>query len=237
MSLTRDPWHPSCMKRIATVVALASLVLAACGEAGVLDGVGGRTQALVEGHRTTTSTVVPLAAGTGDEGLVGATDVLWFNDDIEPQYTGVSEEVVGAVWARKLNSRFVQASRAEIASAMPAIRFPDLVPSDVRWVTSQLVYDTATGSLDPDTSAAFGLWKSEPYQSDTSRLGILRVARAPVDALAVRSEIVPVLVPDGVSMGWTESGYRYELFCRSSISEELCGEVAMSAGLLSELLP
>jgi hypothetical protein len=225
------------MKRIVVLVAFVGVIVAACGQAGVLDGVGARAQGFVEGDATTTSVVVALPAGSGDEGLITAGDVLWFNDDIEPQFTGSSQDVVAAVWARKLNSRFVQSARAEIAAAMPAIRFPKLVPSDVRWVTSQLVFDGDTGLLDTDTSAAFGLWSAEPYQTDTSRLGVLRVGRAPIDSVTERSDIVPILVPDGVSLGWTESGYRYELFCRSSISDQLCTEVALSSELLSTLLP
>ncbi len=237
MSLVRDPCHPSGMKRIAVVAAFVAVLLAACGEAGLLDGVGDRTKSFVEGDVTTTSLVAVIAAGTGDEGLIGAADVLWFNDSIDPQHTGEAADVLQAVWARKLNSRFVQTSRTEIAAAMPGIRFPNLVPSDVRWVTSQLVFDKDTGLLDPDTSAAFGLWTAEPYQSDTSRLGVLRVGRAPVDVPSTRSEVVPVLVPDGISLGWTEAGYRYELFCRSSISDELCTEVAVSSEVMSGLLP
>lgn len=224
------------MKRILLLIALIGVAVAACGEAGVLDGVGTRAQSFVEGAATTT-TVVAVAAGTGDEGLVSAGDVLWFNDDITPQYKGAPAEVESAVWTRKLNSRFVQASRAEIAAAMPALRFPGLVPSDVRWVTSQLVYDRDAGLLDTETSAAFGLWSAEPYQTDASRLGVLRVGRAPVDTPSERSDIVPILVPDGISLVWTESGYRYELFCRSTISDELCTEVAFSSELLSDLVP
>lgn len=237
MSVKQESCHPSTMKRLALLLMSLSLLGAACGETGVLDGIGERTQAFVEGEVTTTSLVVAVAAGTGDEGVIGADDVLWFNDDIREQIGGSPEDVVRGVWSRKLNSRFIQASRVEIARAMPALRFPSKVPSDVRWVTSQLVFDTSTGSLDPDTSAAFGLWTAEPYQSDTSRLGVLRVGRASVDAQAERSDIVPILVPDGISLGWTESGHRYELFCRSSISDELCTDVAMSMELLSELLP
>jgi len=225
------------MKRIAVVAAFIAVLLAACSESGPLNGVGDRAKSFVEGDVTTTSLVAVIAAGTGDEGLIGATDVLWFNDIIEPQFTGVAVDVVQAVWDRKLNSRFVQASRSEIAAAMPGIRFPNLVPSDVRWVTSQLVFDKDTGLLDPDTSAAFGLWTAEPYQSDTSRLGVLRVGRAPVDVPATRSEVVPILVPDGISLGWTEGGYRYELFCRSTISDELCTEVARSSEVMTRLVP
>jgi len=224
------------MKRVSfIVIVFASLVLAACGESGLLDGVGERTRELVEGTTTTTLVGIIVEVDPVDEGLVGPEDLLWFNDDIDPQFTGRSQDVIRSVWERKLNSRFVQASRAEIASAMPSVLFPDLVPEEVRWVTSQLVYDNTTGALDPDTAAAFGFWTSEPYQSDTARLGVLRIGFAPIDAGTGRSEIVPILVADGISLGWTDSGYSYELFCRSSVSDELCTEVAASTALLYEL--
>ena len=224
------------MKRVAIVIVVfASLAVAACGESGLLDGVGERTRVLVEGSTTTTPEEVVVEVDPGEEGLVGPEDLLWFNDDIEPQFTGSAQDVIRSVWERKLNSRFVQASRSEIASAMPSVLFPELVPEDVRWVTSQLVYDNTTGALDPDTAAAFGFWISEPYQSDDARLGVLRIGLAATDAQADRSDIVPILVPDGISLGWTESGYRYELFCRSSISDALCIEVAASTVPLHEL--
>lgn len=228
--------HPSGMSRVTIIVVVfASLVLTACGESGLLDGVGERTRELVEGTTTTTLEGVDVGVDPIEGSLVGPEDLLWFNDDIDPQFTGPANEVIGSVWQRKLDSRFVQASRAEIAAAMPSVLFPELVPQDVRWVTSQLVYDDTTGALDPDTAAAFGFWISEPYQSDTARLGVLRVGFAPADAGTLHSDIVPILVPDGISLGWTESGYRYELFCRSSISDELCTEVAASTVPLHEL--
>jgi len=219
-----------------SAVALAVL-LVGCGDAGLLDGVGDRTSAIVHGGTTTTTAPVALAAGSEDEGLIEARDVLWFNDDIDPQFTGASPEVVDAVWQRQVGSRFVQASRREIAAAIPSLSFPSLVPQQVRWVTSQLVFDEATGTLDPDTSAAFGLWTAEPYRSDTARVGVLRVGQAQVDDPPARSEITVVAVPDGVSLGWTESGNRYELFCRSEVSEDLCFEVAGSSVPLAGLTP
>lgn len=218
-------------------VVLFSIVLAGCGEAGLLDGVGDRTRQYVQGDQVPTTTLVTVVAGTGDEGLVGATDVQWFNDDLANQMKGSPQEVVSGVWQRELRSRFVQSSRTEIALALPGIMFPDLVPKSVRWITSQLVFDETTGVLDPDTTAAFGMWTADPYQSATTRLGVLRVGRAAEDLLPTRSAIVPIIVPDGISLGWTEAGHRYELFCRSDISEELCFDVANSAALLSGLLP
>lgn len=222
------------MKRI-LIASVFVLLLAGCGEAGVFDGVGEKTRVLVEGTTTSTFVAVSIVPDTTGEDLVGAFDLLWFNDDIDPQFIGKSDDVVRSVWERKLNSRFVQASRDEIAAAMPGAGFPELLPGDTRWITSQLVYDTATGGLDADTGAAFGFWTTEPYQSDTARLGVLRVGQAAVDVGTERSDIVPILVPDGISLGWTQDGYRYELFCRSTVSDELCIEVATSTVPLHEL--
>jgi hypothetical protein len=224
------------MKRFAIGALALSALLVGCGEAGLLDGVGEATRGYVQGGATTT-TVVAVVAGTGDEGLISTANVEWFNDDLANQLTGAPEQVIRGVWERELNSRFVQSSRTEISTALPAVMFPDLVPENVRWITSQLVYDETTGVLDPDITAAFGLWTSDPYQSDTARLAVLRVGKAATDLLPTRSEIVPIIVPDGISLGWTEAGHRYELFCRSDISEELCIDVANSAAPLSGLLP
>jgi len=225
------------MKRMVLSIALLGVLLAGCGEAGLLDGVGERTRGYVQGEVAPSTTTPSVVAGTGDEALIGATDVGWFNDDIPNEMTGTAEQVIRGVWQRELSSRFVQSSRSEIALALPGAMFPDLVPDTVRWITSQLVFDETTGILDQDTTAAFGLWTSDPYQSDTARLGVLRVGVAALDLLPTRSDIVPIIVPDGISLGWTEAGHRYELFCRSDISEELCFDVANSTALLSSLLP
>lgn len=222
--------------RVIPLILTVALLVTACGEAGLLDGVGDRTRGLVVGETTTTTAPVAVAAGEGDEGLVRAGDILWFNDEIQPQASGTSDEVVDTVWDRRLSSRFVQASRREIASALPSLGFPSLVPQQVRWVTSQLVYNPTSGTLDLDTQAAFGLWTAEPYRSATAQLGVLRVGRAPVDVPSGRSEIVTIAVPDGVSLAWTEAGHRYELFCRSEVSEDLCRDTAESSVTLSGLL-
>jgi hypothetical protein len=238
MPIVGVPCHPSIVsRRIALIAAVISVLVAACGEAGPLDGVGDRTRALVVGDTTTTVAPIAVAAGEEDEGLVRATEVLWFNDDIDPQFTGEPDDVIASVWERQLSSRFVQSSRREIAAALPSLVFPSLVPQQVRWVTSQLVYNATSGTLDGDTQAAFGLWTAEPYRSDTAQLGVLRVGRSSADVPSARSEVVTVAVPDGVSLTWTESGHRYELFCRSEVSEDLCRETAESAVVLTGLLP
>lgn len=224
------------VKKLLLIVCLA-LVAVSCGESGMLDGVGDRTREFVEGQTTTTVSIPSVAAGVEGESVVAATDVLWYNDQKTPQFTGDPDQVVGDVWlGRTENSRFVQSSRAEIASALPALTFPSLVPAQVRWITSQLVYKEALGTLDPDTSAAFGLWSTDPYQSDTGRVAVLRVGLAPVDTPTQRSEILPISVPDGLSVSWSDNTMRYELFCRSELSEDLCIEVAESSEPLVLLL-
>lgn len=225
------------VRRYLPIIVLSALVVVSCGDAGLLDGVGDRTRTFVEGETTSTVSVPTVAAGTGNEALVGTLDVVWYNDSKDPQHAGAPDEVIAGVWDDRVgSSRFVQSSRAELAAALPSLRFPEFVPEQVRWITSQLVYRESTGLLDPDTSAAFGLWTSDPYQSDTGRIGVLRVGSAASDTLDRRSKIDLVAVPDGISLGWTESSMHYELFCRSEISEQLCTDIATSVLLMSDLL-
>lgn len=219
------------------MIAAAVFVLGACGEAGPLEGVGDRSGAWVTAATLPTTTAPPVVIEVGEEGLVGATDILWVNDDIGPaQPLDDPQAVISAVWNRQLGSRFVQASRAEIAKALPTIRFPEAVPEAVRWVTSQLVYDPATGLLDADTSSAFGFWTVEPYTADSGQLAVLRVGPAPDGLGAAQSDIVPIVVPDGLSLGWTEAGLRYELFCQASVTDEVCNAIVESFIPLSDLL-
>jgi hypothetical protein len=222
---------------IVWLIAALPLVLGACGESGPLAGVGERSGAWVTAATLPTTTSPPVVVEVGNEGLVGATDVLWVNDDIEPaDSSGEPQAMIATVWNRQLGSRFVQASRVEIATALPTIRFPEAVPEDIRWVTSQLVYDPASGLLDPDTSAAFGFWTVEPYTADSGQLGVLRVGIAPDGIGAAKSDVVPIIVPDGLSLGWTDAGLRYELFCHASVTDAVCGAIVDSFLPLSDLL-
>ncbi len=226
-------------RNVIIVGSLTVLLFAAtaCGEGGPLDGLGDRSSEWVnEGVVATTTTQARVVFEVANEGMVGTSDLLWSNDDLGDAGTTGSAQVVQAVWARQIGSRFVQASRYEIASALPTIRFPGLVSEDVRWVTSQLVYDRATGELDGNTSVAFGLWSVEPYTVTEGQLGVLRVGAAPGDVGAGRSDTVPILVPDGVNLGWTEGGLRYEMFCRASIPDAACQAIIDSFVPLSTLL-
>ena len=217
--------------------ALVVLVFSGCGEAGPLDGLGERsTEFVQEGVDATTTTEARVVFEVANEGLVGSGDLLWSNDDLGDGGSSASAVVLRGVWARQIGSRFVQASRGEIAAALPTIRFPSLVSEDVQWITSQLVFDPATGELDGNTSVAFGLWAVEPYTVNEGQLGVLRVGAAPGDVGAGRSDTVPILVPGGVSLGWTEGGLRYEMFCRASIPDAVCEAIIDSFVPLSTLL-
>ena len=142
------------------------------------------------------------------------------------------------VWLRRDGEgRFIQASRLEIASALPEIRFPGLIPDDVGWITSQLVFDvSAHASLDGGTSAAFGLWAVEPYTVSEGRVAVLRIGRATDDQQAEPFEIVADVVDEGLSLNWVTGIYRYELFCRTILPEDVCWQMAETNRLLSSQL-
>ncbi len=226
-------------KILTRVIGGAALVLglAACGAAGPLDGLGDRSSEWVgEAVAATSTTEARVVFEVANEGMVGTADLLWANDDLGDAGITDSRRAVQSVWARQIGSRFVQASRREIAAALPTIRFPGLVRQDVQWITSQLIYDPVTGQLDGNTSVAFGLWSVEPYTVAEGQLGVLRVGAAPGDVGAGRGDTVPILVPDGVNLGWTEGGLRYEMFCRSSIPDAVCEAIIDSFVPLSTLL-
>lgn len=208
--------------------------LTACGDTGLLDGLGERTQTAVLGEVSTTSTI-PIVVGEDDTlGVVLASDVAWWNDNIEGEATGEKNYIVARVWERNPHQRFHQASRLEIVQAIPNIGFPGIVPEDVRFITSQLVYDTASATLDAEFSAAFGLWPVEPYTVQDASLAVLRVGDA--DEFRIDG-IVADVVNDGLSLSWTAGQHRYELFCRTGVNDELCWQMAESTVNLTSLLP
>ena len=219
------------------IVLVLAVIAVACGESGPFERVGEASSGWVTAVTFPTTTTPPVVIEIGNEGLVGAGDVLWVNDDVGPvSPSSDPRSAIVAVWDRQIGSRFIQASRAEIAAALPTIRFPGTVPEDVRWMTSQLVFDPASGLLDVDTSAAFGFWTVEPYTVENGRLAVLRVGSAPEGIGAAKSDVVPIIVPDGLSLGWTEAGLRYELFCRTTIPELVCSAIVDSFVPLNGLL-
>jgi hypothetical protein len=98
------------------------------------------------------------------------------------------------------------------------------------------VFDAASGILDGETSAAFGIWSVVPYSDDEGRLAVLRVGQAPTTA-EVGGGITSSGVEDGLSLSWTDGGFRYELFCVAQIPEEMCWQMVESAAPLDGLAP
>ena len=220
-------------RAIAAMVAL--VVLAACGEAGLLDGVGDRSRSAVYGDTTTPTTLIEVEGEDTPLGARASSSLSWYNDGIVDQNIGEPSFTSSHVWARREEGeRIVQASRAEIAASLPGIMFPRLVPEDVGWVTSQLVFDAASATLDADTSAQFGIWQIQPYTGDEGRVAILRVGDAQGGSEnGIRAEVVEA----GLSLNWIDRDQRYELFCRATLAEELCWQMAETMIPLDTVLP
>jgi hypothetical protein len=223
-------------RRLLVAVALGAAVVASCGE-NSLSTIGDRSRDFVHGSTTTTTEFVVEAEERRIE-VVNAVEVEWYNDAIEGQRIGDPGYVAAQVWSRGNGTdRFIQASRVEIAAALPDVAFPELIPADVGWVTSQLVYDTASGTLDSNTSAAFGLWVVEPYSESSGSIAVLRVGRSPEDATTGQSAIIVDPVENGISLSWNEGQYRYELFCRTTVPPDVCEEIARNVAPLRLMLP
>jgi len=221
------------MLRAALLVTAFAVVVAACGDSGMLDGLGERSQDAVLGDISTSSTIPSISTPQESLGVVLASDLIWFNDGIEGEASGEKNYIVSKVWERAPQTRFHQASRREIIQALPNLSFPGVVPEEVRFVTSQLVYDTAVGLLDAEFSAAFGLWPVEPYTVQDANVAVLRVGEAGEFRI---DGIVSDVVNDGISLSWTAGDYRYELFCRTGLVDELCWQMAESASSLAALI-
>ncbi len=206
---------------------LLTLGLAACGEGGLMEGLGDRSHEYVQGSSTTT-TPLGTEVATTMPAAIPVEGVTWYNQGIEGETVGEVNYVVSAVWARgQSEGRFIQASPAEIAEALPGVQFPSLLPRESGWVTSQLVYDAASATLDAAISAAFGLWAVEPYTEGEGRLAVLRIGMA-IGGSQLDSTPVSAPADDGISLTWTDGTYRYELSCRQQVPESQCWQAAES---------
>jgi len=211
------------LRRVAAAAVLA-MTAASCGD--LLSGVGDLSEQVVHGDRPATTTTT--RGSSIDLRLKGVTDVAWFNDGMDVATGNLSrDDTIVAVWLdrefRDAEGGFVQATRREIAHALPGVQFPQLVPEQITHVTSQLVYDTFSGTLDASTTAAFGLWAGEPYTAPRgeSQLVVLRVGLKTFSA-DPDDEILSFQVSDGKELAWSHGDFVYQLFCRRGISEQAC---------------
>jgi hypothetical protein len=224
--MSRRSNHP---RRIAAVLALA-VVIAGCGDA--LSGIGDLSESIVHGDRSSTTSTT--SGGSIDLRLKAITDVAWFNDGMDATTVNLDRaDTIVAVWLQRENrggeGGFVQATRREIALSLPGVQFPQLVPNQITHVTSQLVYDPVTSTLDASTTAAFGLWAGEPYTAprSESQLVVLRVSLKTLSG-DLDDEILSFQVGDGQELAWTHGDFVYQLFCRRGIPEQACYAMAES---------
>ena len=212
-------------------IAAAGLVVgaAACGDGPLLENVGDVSQRVV--HGDTTSTTAPLLTDDGEPvpRVARSSTLAWFNaeladvEDVEPAV------VLNRVWTRGEGvNRFVQAGPREIAAVLPGVGFPEVVPDTAQVVTSQLVFDVGSGLIDVNTSAAFGVWTTTPYSvgREEGQIAVLRVGQASAFDVDPFAGIESQQVEEGIALSWVEGEYRYELFCRTGISELLCSQMA-----------
>jgi hypothetical protein len=185
-------------------------------------------------ERETTTT-----AGVDEQGRPvlptrASAELEWYNIEIDDLSDLTSSEIIALTWERGDGiNRFVQASPDEIVVALPEVRFPAVVPEGASVVSSQLVFDVETGTLDAAESAAFGIWTDEPYTRprEVSQLAILRVGSV------ADTEFPGVAASEdsaGLTLEWTDGDYRYELFCRDLVEAALCWEMAGTMEALQE---
>jgi hypothetical protein len=223
------------VKRIA-LIALLALVVASCSDDGLFSGLGDRSQVIVHGDASTTTTTVAAIRVDTPLGSVRASDIVWYNDELAEQGVGTIGEVTAAVWRRGDGvTSVIQASRDEIAVALPGLQFPEHLPDAVGWVTSQLVFDVASGTLGRDNSAQFGLWYLEPYSADGGRTALMRVR--PATSSDTIGPIVPEATIEGLNLSWVAESFHYQVVCPPELVEDYCWQMAESAMPLSLLLP
>ncbi|HSF85564.1 MAG TPA: hypothetical protein VLG28_07920 [Acidimicrobiia bacterium] len=223
------------MNRLIALIGLAVLV-AGCSDSALMDDLGERSHGYVVGSTTTTVFVRVGDTVSAASGVGPVEGVRWYNEGIQGEETAPEPNlVIPGVWARgNAEGRFIQASPAEINVAVPGIQFPALVPQEAVWVTSQLVYDPASATLDPNTLAAFGLWSVSPYADDSGRLAVLRVGEARANASPT---IRPTPDENGLTLAWSDGPYRYELLCYLRVDEDVCWQMAEVLAPLESVAP
>lgn len=246
------------MKRVVRL-SLIALIFVACGDAP-LQGMGNRSAGWINEPEVVTTTIPPATTPR----FVDIAQLAWANEDITNSNPGDRDALIAEVFQRREGDRFIQASREEIAIALPGVRFPSMAPHGARWVSSQLVIEN-TGALSRDPSAAFGIWSAEPYSRSRSvaQMAVLRVAIDPETAVEVsergqdvscarfsdRSTNVCEIVDVGVrqvwkligsgsaTLIWFEGEYRYELLGKEFVAIDDLTEMAAETIPLSELEP
>jgi hypothetical protein len=235
---------------------LGTLVATACSSPFL--SLGNRSSNWINEPKVTTTTRPQVDVPT----TVSSESLQWANDEIVSGPFETREDVVAAVFARRQGDRFIQASRSEIAAAVPDMRFPQVAPFGAEWVSSQLVIEN-NGTLSAAPTAAFGFWSAVPYTRSRSvaQMGVMRVAHDPETAAELGGpdsafscarfaeettdecalieldgrDVWRLSASGGTTLVWFEGDYRYELFGRTFVPVDVLEEMATGTILLSEL--
>lgn len=234
-----------------------ALVLAACA-GSPLESIGLRSSEWI--NEPTVPTTVPVITTTPT--IVDVGQLEWANDDIENEHLDDPDALLAEVFSRREGDSFIQASRFEIAAALPGISFPAEAPTGAEWVSSQLVFDN-DGSLADDPSAAFGIWSAEPYSRSRSvaQMVVIRVAIDQQGAEEVaeagsgvscarfsdrNTESCEVTMVDdrptwvlgssgGTTLIWFDNPYRYEVFGRNFVSVSILQDMSATTVSLDSI--
>lgn len=236
---------------------ISVVVLTACVESP-LESIGLRSSDWINEPTVPTT----LAVDTTIPTFVSVDRLQWSNDGIVTENLGDGGAMLAEIFDRREGDRFIQSSRVEIAAALPDVGFPDLAPHGAQWVSSQLVFEN-DGTLSNEPTAAFGIWSAEPYTRSRSvaQMIVLRVsndleaatelatgaAEASCARFADRAgdecEIITVgdretwLLGDssGSTLIWYEGPYRYEMYGRTFVPEQVLQQMSGSMTPLSSI--
>lgn len=243
----------------AALLSTAVLALVACGPTP-LESLGNRSSGWINEPTVPSTRPVNVTTPT----IVAAEVLLWANDQIQSTNLTDRDALLAEIFERREGDSFIQASRQEIAVALPDVTFPGIAPFGAEWVTSQLVFDN-DGSLADDPAAAFGIWSEEPYTRSRSvaQMLVFRVSNDEEAATALATgaeeascarfsdresdecEVITIgdrttwLLTDsgGTTLIWFSTPYRYELYGRTFVPEQVLQEVSSEMIPLSTLEP
>lgn len=243
----------------ALLLVVLATVLTACSEDSLLD-LGGVSSGWIGEVATTTTTTTTTAPSTTRV----VEEATWVNDTlVESDGRGEPAEVLAVVFARSDgSSSFLQASRAEIAVVVPEVRFPRILPAAASFITSQLVIESQSLTLADEPTVAFGMWSVEPYTRSRSigQVAVLNVATdasgsaamadgdPTCDSFADRATTLcsvesvgegPVWrleAESGVTHLWYRGDFRYELFARAGVAEDILRRMVETLTPLPELV-
>ena len=246
------------MKRFVGV-ALFAVTVAACGDSP-LQIIGERSAEWINEPEVVTTTLPPVTTPR----FVEIENLQWANEGIVNPNLGDRGALIAAVFDRREGDRFIQASRDEIAAALPDVEFPAVAPFGAEWVSSQLVIEN-NGTLSRDPTAAFGIWSAEPYTRSRSvaQMAIISVVIDPETAAEIAAagedvscarfadratnvcetlnldgrQVWKLVGTGGTTLIWFSGDYRYELFGRNFVPSDDLNQMASNTIALAELEP